>query len=59
MNVYHTTYDGFYVVVANGKIRAYEGLALCPNKVKAWLKENKPVELNYFHMEAISYELCV
>ena len=55
MKVYHTTYDGYYTMVRNGKYYAYEGLNMCPPKVKKWLKDNKPIELNAFFHEAISY----
>lgn len=58
MNVYHTKYDGYYIVVKNGKIAAYEGLALCPVRVQNWLKKNKPIELAQFHNDAIAYGYC-
>jgi hypothetical protein len=58
MNVYHTTYDSYYIVVENGKTSAYEGKALCPPRVDKWLKSNKPTELNCFYYEAISYGYC-
>ena len=56
--VYKTTYDGFYVVKKpNGKYYAYEGLGLCPKKLRSDLKKGRCEikEINAFHYEAISY----
>ena len=59
MNVYLTTCDGYYIVVKDEKtVYAYEGPDLCPPKVKKWLKDNKPIELDCFYMEAIQYGYC-
>lgn len=55
MKVYKTLYDGFYVSIDKGKICAYEGLALCPPKVKKWIEKNKAIEINYFQHEAIAF----
>jgi len=56
--VYKSTYDGFYVVrKANGKYYAYEGLALCPQKLQSNIINGKyeVKEFNLFHDEAITY----
>ena len=58
MNVYLTTYDGYIVAVENGKVSAYEGAALCPSKVKKYLEEHKPYQLDYYHTDAIARGLC-
>ncbi len=58
MKVYYTTYDGYYVVVEGKETCAYEGIKLCPNKVKKWLEQKEPIEIHDFHMDAIAYGKC-
>lgn len=58
-NVYRTTYDNYYIIIRDGKsLEAYEGKDLCPADVRRWLEKNKPIELDEYYYNAISYGLC-
>lgn len=59
-NVYITTYDGFIICSHknDSNIEAYEGKAMCPKTLQKWLEINKPIELDMFYTEAISYGYC-
>lgn len=55
MKIYKTVYDSHFVVVsANGRIRNYEGYALCPASVKKRIDSGQYKEVNYFSFEFIS-----
>lgn len=56
MKVFHTTYDGWYITKdAKGKIKAYEGYALCPTSVQKIIDKTKVTTLDCFAREAITY----
>lgn len=54
-DVVRTTYDGFIIVETETKITAYEGIDLCPEKVKEHIKNNGVREIASFYNEAILY----
>ena len=54
MEVFLTTYDGFYIVKKGEDICCYEGVGLLPENVKGWLKDNKPKEINDSHDSAVA-----
>ena len=56
MRIYHTTYDGHYIVVtdANGTYN-YEGLELCPDRIKKVIKKDGARQLECFADEAIKF----
>ena len=55
MKVIKTTYDGFYVVEENGKVKSYEGYALCPKKVQKEIDKNDFKEVGCTWLEAVQY----
>ena len=55
--VARTTYDGFYLVRRQGDEIAYafEGYALCPKDVQAYIDSHEIPEIDAFNTEAIAY----
>ena len=55
IEVFLSTYDGFYIVKEGEYIETYEGAGLLPEYIKEWLKNNEPKEIHDFHEGAIAY----
>ena len=55
VKVIKTKYDGFYVANIDGKIKSFEGYALCPKKVQKEIDNGNYKEIDCFWMEAIQY----
>ena len=57
MKIIKTKYDGFYVTEESGKIKVFEGYALCPKKVQKEIDKGNFKEMKYFWREVVEYGL--
>ena len=55
MKVIKTKYDGFIVTEEKGKVKAYEGYALCPKKIQKEIDNGNYKEVDCFWTEAVEY----